>query len=128
MCGGGGGSANIGLGRVHYGQSRFSAAETQFAKAAKGVPSSVVAWYGLGMSRYKLKRYRDAIDPLALAAPSLPSEPQAHYALAVCYDKTGQYAKAYESYRRALSAGLSGEEKDHARQRVAVLGGVAALP
>ncbi len=115
--------ANVGLGRVYYRAAEFADAETQFTKAAYGHPNSLFAWYGLGMSRYGLKHYRDAVDPLALVAPTMEADPQVHYALAVCYDNTGRGTKARESYRQALSAGLTGEDRDNARRRVSALGG-----
>ena len=44
-----------------------------------------------------------------------------HYMLAVCYDKTGQRARAYDSYRRALAAGLSSPERQKALERLGAL-------
>lgn len=114
--------ANIGLGRASLREGDYAAAESEFAIAAHGYPGSVTAWYGLGAARYGQRKYSEAVEPLEKAAGALPKDPMVHYMLAVCYDETGRYADAKDSYVRALNAGLSGTERQHAVQRVAALG------
>jgi predicted Zn-dependent protease len=113
--------ADNGLGKVLLQQGDYAAAETEFAAAAHGYPNSLVAWYGLGVARYRLARYRDAAAPLEKVVGSMPNDPMVRYMLAVCYDETSRPADAYAAYREALSAGLSGPEREHALSRVGAL-------
>ncbi len=118
--------ATVGLGLVLIEQGRYEEAEQRFLAAVHGFPGGAKGYYGLGAARYGMERYREAIPPLQNAVRGMPHNPTAHYMLAVCYDETGQYGAAYDSYRRALAAGLSGPEADHARRRAAVLAPAAA--
>jgi len=113
--------ANVGLGRVFFSKAQYADAERQFATAARGFPSSAVAWYGLGASRYHRGDYAGAIPALEKVAPAYPDDPEFHYMLAVCYEETGQRQKAYVSYAQALETGLEGAEAQRARERLRVL-------
>ncbi len=113
--------ANIGLGQLALRQERHAEAERQFAVAAHGFPLSAFAHWGLGFARAKLDKYAEAIAPLQTAAAAFDREPIVFYVLAVCYEETGQYSKAYEAYRRALSLGLEGGQRRHAQERLLVL-------
>lgn len=118
--------ADSGLGNVLLQQGDCAAAETEFAAAAHGYPNSLVAWYGLSVARYRLARYRDAVAPLEKVVGSRPNDAMVRYMLAVCYDETSRPADAYAAYREALSAGLSGPEREHALSRVGALQGYAS--
>jgi len=79
--------------------------------------SRPVGHYGLGLARYYQGEHAEAIPPLETVAAAGSREPTLYFVLAVCYEKTGQYEKAYDAYRSALEAGLSGDERRHAEER-----------
>ena len=113
--------ANMGLGRVALHGENYPEAERQFETVVHGFPAGLNGHYGLGVARFQQGKYREAIEPLKTVTSSAPREPEPHYLLAVCYEKTGQEQKALLEYRRAVEAGLSGEGRGKARERIDVL-------
>jgi predicted Zn-dependent protease len=113
---------NIGLGAAMMKTGHYAQAEGQFVTVIASLPGHPIGWYGLGTARYGQERYPEAIGPLERAAEDLPREPMVHYRLAVCYDRAGQRAHAYYSYRRAIEAGLGGQERAQAMRRIRELG------
>ena len=113
--------ANIGLGQVALQQDDMAEAEKEFGAAVRGFPASPLANFGLGVTRVRLSRFGDAIPPLEAAASAMPKQPVVLFLLGVCYDRTNQPVKAYVAYRNSVQAGLQGDQRTIAQQRLAEL-------
>ncbi len=113
--------ANLGLGRACEAEGNHEAAEREFEKVAHDYPGSVRGLYGLAVARYQLGHYSEAVQPLKQVTDAVPDLAEAHYMLAECYERIGRLAPAYQSYRKALSAGIGGPERSRALFRLRAL-------
>ena len=118
--------ANLGLAQAYEAEGNHRAAEREYAKVAHDYPGSVQGLYGLAVSRYRLQDYAGAVRPFEEVVNAVPELAPAHYMLANCYERTGRPAAAYQSYHSALSAGLSGTERNSAANRIRALQPVVA--
>ena len=98
-----------------------AAAERQFEEVVHDWPGGPQGYLELGLVRMRQGEYAEAIPALSKVAQAAPAAGPVHYDLALCYDRIGQAALAYESYERALGAGIGAEERLRAALRVEAL-------
>ncbi|MCD6415480.1 MAG: M48 family metalloprotease [Planctomycetes bacterium] len=113
--------AKLGLGRALEESGDRAAAERQFEEVVHDWPGGPQGYLELGLVRMRQGEYAEAIPALSKVAQAAPAAGPVHYDLALCYDRIGQAALAYESYERALGAGIGAEERLRAALRVEAL-------
>jgi predicted Zn-dependent protease len=110
--------AALGLGQVDLATGDYPSAEQRFYEVTRDWPGSLNAQYGLGLALYKQEKFAAAVMPLEKVAAVAADDSGVLYVLATAYDRTGQAARALQTYTAAVQNGLSGDRKIRAIDRI----------
>jgi tetratricopeptide (TPR) repeat protein len=87
-------------------------------------PDAAYIWDSLGYVRYRLGDYEDALEGFTHALEMDPPETYSYYGRAMTHEALGDTEAALQDYRAFLEDYPdSGEESEHARERIEALGG-----
>lgn len=113
---------NVAFGREALDRGLYKTAR-EFLEKVKGGRYLPQAKYYIALSYLKAKEMDKAIESflsLVKMNPETPILREAHMRLGTLYYLTSQYALAVDSYRKALSEGVSGREAQEARFNLAL--------
>lgn len=97
------------LGYIYFKQNQYSKAAEEFAIAKKLNSTQAYYYYMLGVIKEMEGDHRSAVDELATAVIIGFGEeekkllPDAYFCLGYAYENIGDYANAYENYKKACS-------------------------
>ena len=103
------------LGKLYYGQGRYSKAETAFKRALRKNPNNYSVHLHLGYINYSRERYSAAVEHYRKATSISSNDSHTYLCLAAVYQKMGDSASAIKYFENGLSlTGTPGIERKKA--------------
>jgi tetratricopeptide (TPR) repeat protein len=103
------------LGKLYYGQGRYSESETAFKRALRKNPDNYSVHLHLGYINYSRKRYSAAVEHYQKATSISSNKAHTYLCLAAVYQKMGDSASAIKYFENGLSlTGTPGIERKKA--------------
>ena len=90
------------LGLAYYNKKEYRLAEKYYQDALKIEPRFVIALQGLGLTYLKMGNVADAVAMLEKGVKNAPDFVPLYFDLANAYISSGEYKKAFDSYKKVI--------------------------
>jgi len=90
------------LGLAYYNKKEYRLAEKYYQDALKIEPRFVIALQGLGLTYLKMGNVADAVAMLEKGVKNAPDFAPLYFDLANAYTSSGEYKKAFDSYKKVI--------------------------